>query len=147
MTREQQRHWTRRSVLGKSALGLGGALAVTRADLVRVLAAQESAQDLTTEEITLAFMGHVAGGDREALAYEETFAAWHEQHPNIRIEHQIVPDPDRIARAQAMVAADQAPDMWRHNHDTVRLWGGARPPARSDRPAAEELRRTISCRA
>lgn len=30
MARELQRHWTRRSVLGKSALGLGGALTVTR---------------------------------------------------------------------------------------------------------------------
>lgn len=122
MTLDQRRRWTRRSVLGKSAVGLGGALAATRLDLARALAAQESAQDLTTEEITLAFMGHVAGGDREEQAYQLTFDAWHEQHPNIRIEHQIVPDPDRIARAQARVAAGEAPDLWRHNHDTVRLW-------------------------
>ena len=45
-----------------------------------------------------------------------------------------------------MVAADQAPDMWRHGSDAIRLWGSPGPPARSDRPAAGRLRRQVPAR-
>jgi maltose-binding protein MalE len=41
--------------------------------------------------------------------------------------YQVVPDAERITKAQAMVAADQAPDMWRHNADVMRQWAARGP--------------------
>src|SRR5262249_48704205 len=77
---------------------------------------------LTSEQISLLFMGHVAGGQNEQKVYDDILAEWEQQHPNIKVEYQVVPDAERITKAQAMVAADQAPDMWRHNADVIRLW-------------------------
>ena len=88
-------------------------------------------------------MGHVAGGQNEQKAYDDILAEWEKQHPNIKVEYQVVPDAERITKAQAMVAADQAPDMWRHNcrrHPSV---GRARSTARPDRPAAQRLRQEL----
>jgi multiple sugar transport system substrate-binding protein len=85
-------------------------------------AAAQPAAGLTTEPISLLFMGHVAGGQNEQKAYDDILAEWQTQHPNIKVEYQVVPDAERITKAQAMVAADQAPDMWRHNADVIRLW-------------------------
>jgi len=85
-------------------------------------AAAPAAAGLTNEQISLLFMGHVAGGQNEQKAYDDILAEWQQQHPNIKVEYQVVPDAERITKAQAMVAADQAPDMWRHNADVIRLW-------------------------
>jgi multiple sugar transport system substrate-binding protein len=85
-------------------------------------AAAPAAAGLTTDQISLLFMGHVAGGQNEQKAYDDILAEWQQQHPNIKVEYQVVPDAERITKAQAMVAADQAPDMWRHNADVIRLW-------------------------
>ena len=68
-------------------------------------------------------MGHVAGGMNEQKAYDEILGEWKQKHPNIPVEYQVVPDAERLTKAQAMVAADQAPDMWRHNSGAIRLWG------------------------
>lgn len=78
--------------------------------------------DLTKEQINLLFMGHVAGGENEQKAYDLTLDTWHKQHPNIKVEYQVVPDAERITKATAMVAANTAPDMWRHNGSVIRLW-------------------------
>ena len=110
---------TRRAAVGQSIAGLGALAAAAGA---RSVHAQTRDDPLTEEEINLVFMGHIAGGDREQQAYDEILALWHEQHPNIRVEYQVVPDQDRIARAQSRIAGGQAPDIWRHNHDVVRLW-------------------------
>jgi multiple sugar transport system substrate-binding protein len=85
--------------------------------------ASKPAGGLTTDNISLLFMGHVAGGANEQKAYDMILDEWTKNHPNIKIEYQVVPDADRITKAQAMVAADQAPDMWRHNSNVIRLWG------------------------
>jgi multiple sugar transport system substrate-binding protein len=85
-------------------------------------AAAQAGAGLTTDQISLLFMGHVAGGQNEQKAYDDILAEWQNQHPNIKVEYQVVPDAERITKAQAMVAADQAPDMWRHNADVIRLW-------------------------
>src|SRR6185503_12667672 len=77
---------------------------------------------LTTDQINLLFMGHVAGGANEQKAYDDILGEWMKNHPNIKIEYQVVPDQDRITKATAMVAAGQAPDMWRHNGGVIRLW-------------------------
>lgn len=66
-------------------------------------------------------MHHLAG-DKEQSAYDQTYEAWNKMHPNITIESMVVPDQERMPKAQAMVAADQAPDMWRHNSAAIRLW-------------------------
>lgn len=87
-----------------------------------VAAAGQPAAGLTTEQISLLFMGHVAGGQNEQKAYDDIIGEWNKSHPNIKVEYQVVPDAERITKAQAMVAADQAPDMWRHNADVIRLW-------------------------
>lgn len=85
--------------------------------------AAKPAGGLTTDNISLLFMGHVAGGMNEQKAYDDILAEWMKNHPNIKIEYQVVPDTERITKAQAMVAAGTAPDMWRHNGNVIRLWG------------------------
>src|SRR5215212_7610132 len=85
--------------------------------------ASQPAAGLTTANISLFFMGHVAGGMNEQKAYDDILGEWKQQHPNIPVEYQVVPDAERLTKAQAMVAADQAPDMWRHNSGAIRLWG------------------------
>jgi multiple sugar transport system substrate-binding protein len=94
----------------------------TAAAVPTTAAAAQPAADMTTDQISLLFMGHVAGGQNEQKAYDDILAEWQNQHPNIKVEYQVVPDAERITKAQAMVAADQAPDMWRHNADVIRLW-------------------------
>jgi multiple sugar transport system substrate-binding protein len=94
----------------------------TAAAVPTTAAAAQPAAGLTTEQISLLFMGHVAGGQNEQKAYDDILAEWQTLHPNIKVEYQVVPDAERITKAQAMVAADQAPDMWRHNADVIRLW-------------------------
>jgi multiple sugar transport system substrate-binding protein len=143
------RVWTRRSMLRHGAGGLaalGGLLlaacgqtpaAAPKGDAPKAgepskpagaaTTAQGAAQPaaragLTTEQINLLFMGHVAGGENEQRAYDLILENWHKQHPNIKVEYQVIPDQDRITKATAMVAADQAPDMWRHNGGVIRLW-------------------------
>ena len=86
------------------------------------VAGAQAGAGLTTDQISLLFMGHVAGGQNEQKAYDDILGEWNTQHPNIKVEYQVVPDAERITKAQAMVAADQAPDMWRHNSDVIRLW-------------------------
>ena len=81
-----------------------------------------SAANLTKEKVSLVFIGHVAGGQGEQNAYDQTLDAWHKIHPNIQTEYQVIPDAERMNRMTAMVAANQAPDMWRHNFGVVRLW-------------------------
>ena len=81
-----------------------------------------SAANLTKEKVNLVFIGHVAGGQGEQNAYDQTLDAWHKIHPNIQTEYQVIPDAERMNRMTAMVAANQAPDMWRHNFGVVRLW-------------------------
>ena len=110
---------TRRAAVGRSVAGLG-ALAV--AAHAQPAPAQTLADELTEDEISLVFLGHVAGGDREQQTYDTILAKWHELHPNIRVEYQLVPDQDRISRVQSRIAGGQAPDLWRHNHNVVRLW-------------------------
>jgi multiple sugar transport system substrate-binding protein len=85
-------------------------------------AAAGAAAGLTTDQISLLFMGHVAGGQREQKAYDDILGEWQQQHPNIKVDYQVIPDAQRITKVQAMVAADQAPDMWRHNANVIRLW-------------------------
>lgn len=85
--------------------------------------AAQPAAGLTTANISLFFMGHVAGGMNEQKAYDDILAEWKQKHPNIPVEYQVVPDAERLPKAQAMVAADQAPDMWRHGSNAIRLWG------------------------
>jgi ABC-type glycerol-3-phosphate transport system substrate-binding protein len=85
--------------------------------------AAQPAGGLTTANVTLQFMGHVAGGMNEQKAYDQILDEWKKNHPNLPVEYQVVPDADRVTKAQAMVAADQAPDMWRHNSNVIRLWG------------------------
>jgi multiple sugar transport system substrate-binding protein len=85
--------------------------------------ASKPAAGLTTDNISLLFMGHVAGGMNEQKAYDDILGEWMKNHPNIKVEYQVVPDADRLTKAQAMVAAGQAPDMWRHNSGAIRLWG------------------------
>jgi multiple sugar transport system substrate-binding protein len=94
----------------------------TAAAVPTTAVAAQPAAGLTTEQISLLFMGHVAGGQNEQKAYDDILAEWQTLHPNIKVEYQVVPDAERITKAQAMVAADQAPDMWRHNADVIRLW-------------------------
>jgi multiple sugar transport system substrate-binding protein len=85
-------------------------------------AAAQPAAGLTADNISLLFMGHVAGGANEQKAYDDILGEWMKNHSNIKIEYQVVPDADRITKATAMVAAGQAPDMWRHNGGVIRLW-------------------------
>lgn len=115
----RQRRLTRRAAVGQGALGLGmlGSMVHPQSIL-----AQGTSEGLTEDEITLVFLGHIAGGDREQRAYDLTLEAWHELHPNIRVEYHVVPDPDRVSRVQARIAGGRAPDLWRHNHSVVRLW-------------------------
>ena len=68
-------------------------------------------------------MGHVAGGANEQKAYDQILDEWKTKHANIKVEYQVVPDAERLTKAQAMVAAGDAPDMWRHNSNAIRLWG------------------------
>jgi len=84
--------------------------------------AAQPAAGLTTDQISLLFMGHVAGGQNEQKAYDDILGEWMKNHSNIKIEYQVVPDAERITKATAMVAAGQAPDMWRHNGGVIRLW-------------------------
>src|SRR5207247_937822 len=84
--------------------------------------APAAAPALTKDKINLVFIGHVAGGADEQKAYDLTLDAWHKLHPNIQTEYQVIPDAERINRMTAMVAANQAPDLWRHNFGVVRLW-------------------------
>jgi len=81
-----------------------------------------AARPLTKEKIHLIFQGHVAGGEDEQKAYDLTLEAWHKEHPNIEIEYAVVADPERIQKVTAQVAANTAPDMWRHNANVIRLW-------------------------
>ncbi len=87
-----------------------------------VAPAAASTANLTKEKVSLVFIGHVAGGQGEQNAYDQTLDAWHKIHPNIQTEYQVIPDAERMNRMTAMVAANQAPDMWRHNFGVVRLW-------------------------
>jgi multiple sugar transport system substrate-binding protein len=103
-----------------AATSAAGAAATAPASAAQ--AAVQTGAGLTTEQISLLFMGHVAGGQNEQKAYDQILADWQQQHPNIKVEYQVVPDAERITKAQAMVAADQAPDMWRHNANVIRLW-------------------------
>jgi multiple sugar transport system substrate-binding protein len=84
--------------------------------------ANAAAPALTKENVNLVFIGHVAGGQDEQRAYDKILESWNKSHPNIQTEYQVIPDAERIQRMTAMVAADQAPDMWRHNFGVVRLW-------------------------
>ena len=77
---------------------------------------------MTKDQVNLFFMGHVAGGANEQKAYDQILEEWHQKYPNIKVEYQVIPDQERIQKATAMVAADQAPDMWRHNGGVIRLW-------------------------
>lgn len=81
-----------------------------------------STRTLTKEKINLVFIGHVAGGEGEQKAYDTILDTWNKTYPNIQAEYQVV-NQDRIPKIQAMVAANQAPDMWRHAFSLVRLWG------------------------
>jgi multiple sugar transport system substrate-binding protein len=146
---ERPRAWSRRALL-KIGAGVGGALLVAAcgqsattpapasgpaaskpaeskpADskpAASTSGASQPAGDLTTANVTLQFMGHVAGGMNEQKAYDQILDEWKQKHPNLPVEYQVVPDADRVPKAQAMVAADQAPDMWRHNSGVIRLWG------------------------
>src|SRR5580765_8552311 len=149
---DQPRVVSRRVILKASVLGLGGVLlaacgqpaspaapaantqapapagaakpttAAAAPQSTSQAAASQAGAGLTTDQISLLFMGHVAGGQNEQKAYDDILAEWQNQHPNIKVEYQVVPDAERITKAQAMVAADQAPDMWRHNADVIRLW-------------------------
>lgn len=110
---------TRRAAVGRGLAGLGALAAAANA---RPLLAQSVDDPLTEDEISLVFLGHVAGGDREQATYDSILAMWHELHPNIKVEYQLVPDQDRITRVQSRIAGGQAPDLWRHNHNVVRLW-------------------------
>lgn len=85
-------------------------------------AAAQTGSAPSTQQVSLLFMGHVAGGQNEQKAYDDILGEWNQQHPDIKVEYQVVPDAERITKAQAMVAADQAPDMWRHNAGVIRLW-------------------------
>jgi len=78
--------------------------------------------NLTTENIELWFQGHVAGGQAEQKAYDDTLQSWQKLHPNIKVRYQVVPDVERIQKVTAEVAANQAPDLWRHNYGVIRLW-------------------------
>lgn len=78
--------------------------------------------NLTTQNIELWFQGHVAGGQAEQQAYDDTIKAWEKLHPNIKVRYQVVPDVERIQKVTAEVAANQAPDLWRHNYGVIRLW-------------------------
>ncbi|MGE3269201.1 MAG: ABC transporter substrate-binding protein [Chloroflexota bacterium] len=146
--RERPRVWSRRSLL-KLGVGGAGALLVAACGQSQPAAspaggasgkpadakpadgkpaastsgASKPAGGLTTENVSLLFMGHVAGGANEQKAYDQILDDWHKQHSNIKVEYQVVPDAERLTKAQAMVAADQAPDMWRHNSNAIRLWG------------------------
>ena len=53
---------------------------------------------MTKEQVNLFFMGHVAGGENEQKAYDEILEAWHQQHPNIKVEYQVVPDAGASSR-------------------------------------------------
>src|SRR6185369_11971881 len=68
--------------------------------------AAKPAAGLTTDNISLFFMGHVAGGMNEQKAYDQILDEWKKNHPNIPVEYQVVPDAERLTKAQAMVAAD-----------------------------------------
>lgn len=78
--------------------------------------------NLTKENIELWFQGHVAGGQAEQQAYDDTIKQWEQLHPNIKVRYQVVPDVERIQKVTAEVAANQAPDLWRHNYGVIRLW-------------------------
>src|SRR5438067_179934 len=51
-------------------------------------AAAQAGAGLTTDQISLLFMGHVAGGQNEQKAYDDILAEWVQQHPNIKVEYQ-----------------------------------------------------------
>jgi len=106
---------------GSEGSGSGKPAGATSAPTTSGAAAQ-AGSGLTTEQVSLLFMGHVAGGANEQRAYDQILDEWHQRYSNIKVEYQVVPDMDRITKAQAMVAADQAPDMWRHNGNVIRLW-------------------------
>src|SRR4051812_43846826 len=56
--------------------------------------ASQPAGDLTTANVTLQFMGHVAGGMNEQKAYDQILDEWKQKHPNLPVEYQVVPDAD-----------------------------------------------------
>jgi multiple sugar transport system substrate-binding protein len=136
---DQGPRWTRRSMLRTSVLAALGSVVVAAcgqppaasappapaggaAPPASTAQAAAPAGSTAGSPVSLLFMGHVAGGQNEQKAYDDILGEWNQKNPGIKVEYQVVPDAERITKAQAMVAADQAPDMWRHNSDVIRLW-------------------------
>src|SRR5215208_6633328 len=53
---------------------------------------------LTSDQVTITFMHHLAG-DKEQAAYDQIYDAWNKQYPNIKIESMVVPDQERMPKA------------------------------------------------